>query len=245
MVPEYLLINVGQSSGADRKSDGVTVTSSMPWHIGWVRNPTMPMSWNNGSQETITSPGLMLALSHIDSMFAHRFRWVISTAFGVDVEPEVSCSSAGASSSISTSGAGPTGFVHQLVDGERPHPGAVEHLDEVGERIAQHRGLGTDQRRAPRRCRPRRWPGSSARSAGAASSPTPRPARRPARPARPRTAWRPARRPRHRVGRRWRPAPAPRRRPRHAPGPRWCGRARAARRSSSRHRPARRCAGRR
>src|SRR6476661_1270663 len=109
MVPAYLLINVGQSSGADRKSDGVTVTSSMPWHIGWVRNPTMPMSWNNGNQETITSPGLMLALSHIDSMFAHRFRWVINTALGVEVEPEVSCNSAGESSPISISGAGPPG----------------------------------------------------------------------------------------------------------------------------------------
>jgi len=44
MVPEYLLISVGHSNGDDRKSDGVTVTSSMPWHIGWVRKPTMPMS---------------------------------------------------------------------------------------------------------------------------------------------------------------------------------------------------------
>ena len=105
MVPEYLLINFGHSSGEDRKSGGVTVTNSMPWHIGWVRKPTMPMSWNSGSQDTITSPGLMLALAHIDSMFAQRLRWVICTAFGVDVEPEVSCSSAVLSSPISTSGA--------------------------------------------------------------------------------------------------------------------------------------------
>ena len=83
MVPEYLLINFGQSNGEDRKSAGVTRDQLDARHIGWVRKPTMPMSWNSGSQDTITSPGLMPALSHIDSMFAHRFRWVICTAFGV------------------------------------------------------------------------------------------------------------------------------------------------------------------
>ena len=42
-------------------------------------------------------------------MLAQRLRWVIWTAFGVAVDPEVSCSSAGPSSAISTSGAGPPG----------------------------------------------------------------------------------------------------------------------------------------
>ena len=51
----------------------------------------MPMSWNSGSQLTITSrSATRFVAAYMDSTFAHRLRWVILTAFGVAVEPEVS-----------------------------------------------------------------------------------------------------------------------------------------------------------
>lgn len=84
----------------------------------------MPMSWNSGNQDTITSPGRIWAAWHIASMLAHRLRWVIRTALGVEVDPEVSCSRAGRSSPISTSGAGPPGSASRssTVSASTPEP---------------------------------------------------------------------------------------------------------------------------
>jgi hypothetical protein len=48
-------MSLAHSKVSRRKSIGVTLTSSAPKYIGMVRKPTMPMSWNNGSQDTITS----------------------------------------------------------------------------------------------------------------------------------------------------------------------------------------------
>jgi hypothetical protein len=54
-VPRYLSINWAHSRGERRKSMGVMLTTSAPTCIGTDRKPTMPMSWNSGSQLTITS----------------------------------------------------------------------------------------------------------------------------------------------------------------------------------------------
>lgn len=54
-MPWYFVISSGQISGPDRNSTGVILTSSTPNVIGTVRNPTIPMSWKVGSQDTITS----------------------------------------------------------------------------------------------------------------------------------------------------------------------------------------------
>ena len=51
----------------------------------------MPMSWDRGSQLTITS--VLVSRSTAVTMateFANRFAWVICTALGVPVDPEVS-----------------------------------------------------------------------------------------------------------------------------------------------------------
>ena len=48
-------MSLAHSSVSRRKSIGVILTSSAPKYIGTVRNPVMPMSWNSGSQLTITS----------------------------------------------------------------------------------------------------------------------------------------------------------------------------------------------
>ena len=69
----------------------------------------MPMSWNSGSHDTITSRSRVeLARPRtIAAMLACRLPWVIRTAFGSAVEPLVSCSSA-VSSSPATAGSGVT-----------------------------------------------------------------------------------------------------------------------------------------
>lgn len=54
-VPRYFPINSAHSSGLRRKSSGVMLTTSAPYCIGTLRNPTMPISWNNGNQLIITS----------------------------------------------------------------------------------------------------------------------------------------------------------------------------------------------
>ena len=202
----------------------------------------MPMSWNSGSQETITSPGWMLALSHIDSMLAQRLRWVICTAFGVEVDPEVSCSSAGASSAISTSGAGPPGSPTSCSTVNASNAGPVQQFDEIGERVAQHHRPGADQRQHG---------GGLRRVGGQVGSRGRLVQHRHRRPGQPGGLG--DRRDLERLGgqhrdgvtrpyARSRPAPWRPRRPRRAPAPSWSGRARAARPSSSRHRPAPRCA---
>ena len=55
MVPLYLSISLAHSRVSRRKSSGVTLTSSAPKYIGMVRKPTIPMSWKQGSQLTMTS----------------------------------------------------------------------------------------------------------------------------------------------------------------------------------------------
>ena len=49
------MISSGQINGPERNSTGVILTSSTPKVIGTVRKPTMPMSWNVGSHDTMTS----------------------------------------------------------------------------------------------------------------------------------------------------------------------------------------------
>ncbi len=67
-----------------RKSIGVIFTSSAPKYIGTVRNPVIPMSWNSGSQLTITSVSMSnSAPTNIASALDTRLRWVIWTAFGL------------------------------------------------------------------------------------------------------------------------------------------------------------------
>ncbi|SKV21869.1 Uncharacterised protein [Mycobacteroides abscessus subsp. abscessus] len=48
-------MSLAHNSGSPRKSMGVTLTVLMARHIGTMRNPIMPMSWNSGSQLTTTS----------------------------------------------------------------------------------------------------------------------------------------------------------------------------------------------
>ncbi|CFE46753.1 Uncharacterised protein [Mycobacterium tuberculosis] len=55
MVPWYLSMSFAHSSVSRRKSIGVTLTSSAPKNIGIVKKPTMPMSWKQGNQLTMTS----------------------------------------------------------------------------------------------------------------------------------------------------------------------------------------------
>ena len=62
----------------------------------------MPMSWKHGSQLTITSDSTSTsAPTNIASALETTLRWLIRTALGDPVEPDVSCSSATSSSSVS------------------------------------------------------------------------------------------------------------------------------------------------
>lgn len=54
-VPRYLVMSSAHNIGDRRKSSGVTDTTSPPICIGTLRNPTIPMSWNSGSQLIMTS----------------------------------------------------------------------------------------------------------------------------------------------------------------------------------------------
>ena len=67
----------------------------------------MPMSWKQGSQLTITSVSMSkLQPTVIAAALATRLAWLICTAFGEPVDPEVSCISATSSSSVSTGSIG-------------------------------------------------------------------------------------------------------------------------------------------
>ena len=67
----------------------------------------MPMSWKHGNQLTITSvSGSTSAPANIASAFATKLRWLIWTALGDPVDPDVSCISATSSSSVSTGSIG-------------------------------------------------------------------------------------------------------------------------------------------
>ena len=86
---------------------GVILTSSAPKYIGTVRKPVIPMSWNSGSQLTMTSVSRSYsAPTNIASALEYRFRWLIRTALGGPVEPEVNCISATSSSPTSTGSIG-------------------------------------------------------------------------------------------------------------------------------------------
>ena len=83
------------------------LTSSAPKYIGTAKNPVMPMSWNSGNQLTITSVStLTFAPTNIASAFETKLRCVICTALGDPVDPDVNCSSATSSSSVSTGSSG-------------------------------------------------------------------------------------------------------------------------------------------
>ena len=59
----------------------------------------MPMSWKQGSQLTITSvSGSKFAPTNIASALATTLAWVIRTALGDPVDPDVNCISATSSS---------------------------------------------------------------------------------------------------------------------------------------------------
>ena len=67
----------------------------------------MPMSWKQGSQLTMTSLSTSYsAPMNIASALEWMLRWVIWTAFGEPVEPDVSCISARSSSPVSTGSIG-------------------------------------------------------------------------------------------------------------------------------------------
>ena len=100
-------MSLAHSSVSRRKSSGVTLTSSAPKYIGMVRNPTMPMSWKQGSQLTMTSVSTSYsAPMNIASALEWILRWVITTAFGEPVEPDVNCIRATSSSPVSTGSTG-------------------------------------------------------------------------------------------------------------------------------------------
>ena len=62
----------------------------------------MPMSWKHGSQLTITSVSVSkCAPMNIASALATMLEWVMQTALGIPVEPDVSCTSARSSSPVS------------------------------------------------------------------------------------------------------------------------------------------------
>ncbi len=66
----------------------------------------MPMSWNSGSHDTMTSVSKSnSARSTIAVMLENRLPWVIFTAFGSAVDPLVSCRSASESSPVGTGSA--------------------------------------------------------------------------------------------------------------------------------------------
>ena len=76
----------------------------------------MPMSWNSGSHDTITSRSVSSrAACTIAAMLACRLRWVMRTALGSAVEPLVSCSSA-VSSSPAASASGVDGLAVEVVE---------------------------------------------------------------------------------------------------------------------------------
>ena len=107
MVPWYLSMSLAHSRVSRRKSIGVTLTSSAPKYIGMVRKPTMPMSWKHGSQLTMTSLWMSYwAPMNIASALEWMLRWVIWTALGDPVEPDVNCISARSSSPTSTGSIG-------------------------------------------------------------------------------------------------------------------------------------------
>jgi hypothetical protein len=89
------------------KSIGVIFTSPAPKYIGTARKPVIPMSRKSGGQLTITSVSISTwAPANIASALATKLRWVIRTALGEPVDPEVSWSSARSSSPVSTGSIG-------------------------------------------------------------------------------------------------------------------------------------------
>src|SRR5580692_695092 len=121
MVPLYLSMSLAHSSVSRRNSIGVTLTNSTPKYIGTVKNPVIPMSWNSGSQHTITSVSTSTwAPVNIASALDTKFLWVIWTAFGDPVDPDVNCSSARSSSSVSTGSIGAPSNKSSMVSTRMP-----------------------------------------------------------------------------------------------------------------------------
>ena len=84
--------------------------------MGKQINPIMPMSWDNGSQLTNTSRSMSMSTpALIATVFAARFPWLISTAFGMPVDPEVSCRNAISASSASSGSIGPAPRIDSTV----------------------------------------------------------------------------------------------------------------------------------
>ena len=67
----------------------------------------MPISWDSGSQLRDTSRSTRTSSpAHIATVFAAKLPWLISTAFGIPVDPEVSCRIAISASSASSGSIG-------------------------------------------------------------------------------------------------------------------------------------------
>ena len=164
------------------------------------------MSWNSGSQDTITSRSASSCggLHHRRRCWRSRLPWVIRTAFGLGRRAAGQLQQRGvvlAGACTGSSGAGRRRASSSAIAAHRDAP-LGEHRRPARRTAGRAARAWRRSSRAPARCPRPRPPGRCAPSAGAASSRCRRPARRPARPARSRPAPRPARRP----ARRGRPA---------------------------------------
>ena len=92
------------SSGCMTKDSGGISTEVMSSRNGVSVPPTMPMSWCNGSQLSITSPVRNGPPRRIESAAASSPRWLSTTPFASDVVPELNWISVGSSGSVSSTG---------------------------------------------------------------------------------------------------------------------------------------------
>jgi len=105
---ERMILHAGPPFGWDRMCGpmrgavaGAISTQWKPTCSGETTLPIRPMSWNSGSQLTITVAWLKPKPRRIDSALLAMLRWVISTPLGIAVEPEVYCRKASIDSSLS------------------------------------------------------------------------------------------------------------------------------------------------
>ena len=104
MVPRCLLINSAQMIGRLRNSSGGMMATSRPSCIGRHKKAIMPMSCESGSQLAKTSVLISRSSPSCSAMaLAARLPWLISTALGAPVDPDVNCRNAISVSSVSAS----------------------------------------------------------------------------------------------------------------------------------------------
>lgn len=182
------------------------MTSSTPKYIGTVRKPIMPMSWKQGSQLSMTSlpVGSILAPTNIASALEWMLRWVICTAFGEPVDPDVSCISARSSSPVSTGSIGSASSSSATVTVLMPFSASTGAAAMNGSEMMTTRASIISTTVRVSRPTP---PGRCAGSAGAAWSGWRRASTAPGRPGRSPPGRRRAHRRRRRARPRWRPGP--------------------------------------